>query len=423
MAFSFIHAADLHLDSPLRGLANYSEELAAIAQGATRRAFSQLIDEAIDRQVNFIVIAGDVADGGWNDVQTGTFFIRECARAAQKGIPSYLLWGNHDAESAVTRKLTLPDGVHKFPHNRATTLSIDALNVKIHGQSYERRDVYDNLAKEYPQGIEGWFNIGVLHTCLTGGGASTPHAEYAPCSLADLKTREYQYWALGHIHGHEIVSQEPWVVFPGNLQGRNKRETGAKGAVLVQVDDEHKVRIEHLPVDVLRWHEARVDASQAESLSDVADQVEEVVRAGWNSAGGRPLICRIVVAGASKTNALLRGDPTGLRAELEARSLNVSHDGIFIEKIKIDTEPHANSLTRSASDESVSLLRQIIEESMNDPELHAELARELEPAIRKLIVDGELETDILATARAAQWPELVQHLGPHLMDQLLFTGK
>jgi exonuclease SbcD len=129
MAFSFIHAADLHLDSPLRGLANYSEDLASIARGATRRAFSQLIDEAIERQVDFIIIAGDVADGGWNDVQTGTFFIRESARAAQKGIPSYLLWGNHDAESHVTRKLTLPDRVNKFPHNKPATISIDKLKV------------------------------------------------------------------------------------------------------------------------------------------------------------------------------------------------------------------------------------------------------------------------------------------------------
>ena len=419
MAFSFIHAADLHLDSPLRGLVNYSDELAAVAQGATRRAFIQLIDEAIERRVDFIVIAGDIADGGWNDVHTGTFFIRECARAAQKGIPIYLLWGNHDAESHVTRKRTLPDGVHKFPHNKPATLSIDRHKVKLHGQSYERRDVYDNLAKNYPQGIEGWFNIGVLHTCLTGGGAGTPHLEYAPCSLNDLKVRGYQYWALGHIHGHEVVSQDPWVVFPGNLQGRNRRETGARGAVLVEVDDDHRIQIEHLPVDVLRWHEARVDAVHAESLAEVADQVEDAIRHAWSSAGGRPLICRIVIIGASRANAVLRGDPTALRAEFEARTLNVSHDRIFIEKIRIETEPHATRLTRTASDESVGLLRLILEEVRNDAELHDELARELEPAMRSLIVDGDLESDLLAVAKVEQWPELVQRLGPQLIDQLL----
>ncbi|MGQ0699315.1 MAG: metallophosphoesterase family protein [Panacagrimonas sp.] len=421
MAFSFIHAADLHLDSPLRGLSSYGEELASVAQGATRRAFSQLINEAIDRQVNFIVIAGDVADGGWNDVQTGTFFIRECARAAQHGIPTYLLWGNHDAESHVTRKLTLPDGVHKFPHNKPATHSIDALKVKLHGQSYERRDVFDNLAKDYPHADAGWFNIGVLHTCLTGGGANTPHAEYAPCSLADLKARGYQYWALGHLHGHEIVAEDPWVVFPGNLQGRNKRETGAKGAVLVRVDDEHRVEVEHLAVDVLRWHEAVVNASQAESMSDVADAVEVAIRSAWGSIKGRPLVCRVVIQGPCAANAILRRDPVTFRAELEVRCLKISHAGLFIEKIKVHTRPHERSVQRSVSDESVKLLRQILEESENDAELHAELARELEPALRKLIADGEVESELLVLARDGRWQDLIRNLGPELLDQLL-TG-
>lgn len=419
MAFSFIHAADLHLDSPLRGLSGYGDELAETARAATRLAFSQMIDEAIDRQVNFILVAGDIADGGWNEVQTGTFFIRECARAAQHGIPTYLLWGNHDAESHVTRKLTLPEGVFKFPHNKPGTHSIDALKVKIHGQSYERRDVFDNLAKDYPQGDAGWFNIGVLHTCLTGGGANTPHAEYAPCSLADLKARGYQYWALGHLHGHEVVAQDPWVVFPGNLQGRNKRETGAKGVVLVHVDDEHRAQVEHLPVDVLRWYEVVADVSHAESLAEAADAVESSIRSGWQQSDGRPLVCRIVFEGASKANASLRADAAALRAELEARCANISHAGIFIEKIKVQTRPHEVSRTRAVSDESVKLLSQILEESEGDTELHAELARELKPALRKLIVEGELESELLLLASSGKWAELIQHLGPHLLDQLL----
>ena len=156
------------------------------------------------------------------------------ARLGRAGIPVFVIKGNHDAHSVVTRSITLPSNVTVFGVRSAETHVIEHLGVALHGQSFADRQVPENLARDYPAPMPGMFNIGILHTSLTG---RPPHADYAPCTLDDLRMRGYDYWALGHVHAFEVISQDPFVVYPGNIQGRNIRETGEKGAVLVSVSD------------------------------------------------------------------------------------------------------------------------------------------------------------------------------------------
>jgi len=233
-SFRFVHAADLHLGSQFRGLAVNDPEIAERFANAVRSAFSSLVLRAIDEKVDFVVLAGDIYDGDWKDNTIGLFFNREVARLHRADIPVFLLKGNHDAESVVTRSISLPDTVRDFGIRRPTTFQIEHLSVALHGQGFADRAANENLALTYPQPVAGWFNIGVLHTSLTG---RPPHANYAPCSVEDLRSRGYDYWALGHVHDYEVVSQAPAIVFPGIIQGRNIREAGPKGAVIVSVED------------------------------------------------------------------------------------------------------------------------------------------------------------------------------------------
>ncbi|HEX8047951.1 exonuclease SbcCD subunit D, partial [Rhizobium sp.] len=196
-SFSFIHAADLHLGSPFQGLALKDAAVASIFVEASRKAFSTLVGQAIERQVDFFLIAGDVYDGDWKDNKIGLFFNREMARLERAGIPVYLLRGNHDAASVITKTITLPANVHEFPTAKPGSVKLDALQVALHGQGFAERSANDNLAVNYPAPVSGWFNIGVLHTSLTG---REPHAPYAPGSVDDLRSRGYDYWALGHVH-------------------------------------------------------------------------------------------------------------------------------------------------------------------------------------------------------------------------------
>ena len=249
MSFTFLHAADLHLGSPFTGLALRDETLAQRFAKASRDAFSNLVTRAIEEHVSFVVIAGDIYDGEWKDTSIGLFFNREIARLDRAGIQVFVLKGNHDAESVVTRTISLPGNIFQFP-TKPETVRIEKLQVALHGRSFSNRAMTENIVLDYPDPVSGWFNIGVLHTSCDGRPG---HANYAPCTVSQLKSLDYQYWALGHVHEYEELAWDPWIVFPGNLQGRNIRECGPKGAVLVDVADGRVAAVRRLIVDQARW--------------------------------------------------------------------------------------------------------------------------------------------------------------------------
>ena len=200
----FLHAADVHLDSPLRGLERYDEAPAAEIRGATRRAFENLVELAITEAVGFVLLAGDLYDADWKDYNTGLFFARQMARLQEAGIQVLVIAGNHDAASQITRALRPPPNVHLFSTRAPETVVLDRLGVAVHGQGFATRAVTDDLTRAYPPARSDLFNIGLLHTSLDGRPG---HEPYAPCTLEGLRSRGYQYWALGHVHQQEVVSR------------------------------------------------------------------------------------------------------------------------------------------------------------------------------------------------------------------------
>lgn len=333
MRFRFVHAADLHLDSPMHGLTARQPHLAALFAQAARGAFVALVDEVLAREAAFLVISGDVYDGDWRDYHTGLFFAGQLARLSRAGIPTFLIQGNHDAESQISRKVTLPPLVHVFGTRKAETLELADLNVALHGRSFADRSVTENIVRTYPAAREGWFNIGLLHTSLDGRAG---HASYAPCTLADLKAKYYDYWALGHIHAAETVSTDPHVVFPGNLQGRHVREVGAKGAMLVEVDDGIVLAATPMVLDKARWAYIRLDVGSAANLPEVLALVEPALRAEVAAAGERPLALRLALLGETSAHDLLVADSQHLQAEIQAAADRVS-DHLYIERVEIAT--------------------------------------------------------------------------------------
>ena len=218
MSFTFVHAADIHLDSPLRGLERYESAPAERMRLATREAFENLVQYCVTEKVDFLLLAGDLYDGDWRDYNTGLFFLRQMGLLRDAGIPVFIVWGNHDAENAMTKKLSPLQNMHVFPSRKAETKRLEELNVSIHGHSYGKKDVSDDLSVSYPAPDAGCFNIGLLHT--SADGRSPEHARYAPCSIEALADKGYGYWALGHLHKRDVLRADPHIVFPGNLQGR-----------------------------------------------------------------------------------------------------------------------------------------------------------------------------------------------------------
>ena len=332
----FIHTADLHLDSPLRGLSSYADAPAERLRTATRDAFHNLVTQAIGEQVDFMVIAGDVYDGDWKDFNTGLFFVRQMGRLRHVGIPVYLLYGNHDADSEMTRHLELPDNVHVFSSRKAETFRIDDKKVALHGRSFKVAATTENLLPSYPEPVVGWLNIGVLHTALEG---NAEHAKYAPCSVTELKAKGYQYWALGHVHEHWMQRGDVTIAYPGNLQGRHIRELGARGALLVTAEDGEITDVERLEVDVLRWHALEVDVSE---VSDRQGAIREVglslERALDATPSHLPLAVRVLFKGRSAAHPALVVDEGQLRQEVVAQAVALDPDRVWIEKVRVASE-------------------------------------------------------------------------------------
>lgn len=345
-AFTFIHAADLHLGSPLSGLALKDPDIARRFASAGRRAFEDLVTAAIERSVAFLIVAGDVYDGDWSDNTIGLFFARQVARLDRAGIPVILVRGNHDAESVITRSITLPASVRSFSATRAETHRLDELKVALHGRSFPNRAVEENYALTYPAALPGWFNIGILHTSCTGHAA---HATYAPCSVADLTGRGYAYWALGHVHDYAELARDPWIVFPGNLQGRSIRECGPKGAVAVSVADGRVQGVERLIVDQARFHHLEVDLSGLAGEREAVVAIEEALRPLGAAAAERLMAVRVRLHGETPAHDRLAADRDGLTAEIQAAAHRI-HEDLWLERLRIETARPRRAVTEARPD-------------------------------------------------------------------------
>ncbi len=330
--FRFIHAADIHLDSPLRGLESYEDAPVEEIRGATRRAFDNLVELAIEEDVSFVLLSGDLYDGEWKDYNTGLFFAERMGRLRRQNIRVFMVSGNHDAASQITRTLQLPDNVQVLSTKKPQTILLDHIGVAIHGQGYQSRAMSKNLAEQYPQYNPEYFNIGILHTALNGREG---HEPYAPCTLDDLRQKGYDYWALGHVHKREEVSKDPWIVFPGNIQGRHIRETGTKGASLVTVENGEVIGVEHHELDVLRWSVCRVDLSDCEVIDAVHDHVRQTLEGEQEQAEGRILAVRLVLTGGCPVHPRLLEESAHLRESF--RSMAAGLGDMWLEKVLFKT--------------------------------------------------------------------------------------
>lgn len=379
-AFRFLHCADIHLDSPLRGLAAYTGAPVEEVRSATRRAFENLCALAVEEKVDFVVIAGDLYDGDWRDFQTGLFFTQQMARLGRAGIRVYMVLGNHDAAAIITRSLPAQAHVRVLSAKKPEQCAVEGLDVVIHGQSFATRAVSDDLAALYPQPVAGCFNIGLLHTALSG---RPDHDNYAPCSVEQLINHGYDYWALGHVHAREIVHDGPHIVFPGNLQGRNIRETGAKGATLVSVEDGRIRSVEHRALDVLRWARVSADITGCADHADMLSRLRAPLEAALDQADGRILAARIGFTGISAAHGRLARDRAMLREEVRAIAADLS-DALWIEKVELATRPAIDRQALRGRDDSVGELLAGLDELMADPQAAQALLRDIAPLWEKL---------------------------------------
>jgi DNA repair exonuclease SbcCD nuclease subunit len=414
----FIHAADIHLDSALHGLERYEGAPVAEIRSATRRAFDNLIELAIDEQVAFVLLVGDLYDGDWKDYNTGLYFVERMGRLRDASIRVFIVAGNHDAASQITKHLRLPDNVTLFSTRKPERVVLDDLGVSLCGQGFATRAVTDDISQGYPQGDPQLLNIGLLHTCLDG---KPGHEPYAPCTIDGLRSKGYQYWALGHVHKREEISQDPWIVFPGNIQGRHIREIGPKGCTLVTVDGGEIAEVVHRDLDVMRWSICELDVSAAETVDDIYEQVQEELQSSLDAADGRPVAVRLVLYGACCAHVKLHADRERWIQEYRALATGLGGAGIWLEKISIKTKPGLSRDEVLDREDALSGLLRAIQNMELDSSVLDDLAEEMSVLRQKLPAELLAGDDPFDPANPEFLKETLEDIKELLANRLLST--
>ncbi|HRB15317.1 MAG TPA: DNA repair exonuclease [Nitrospira sp.] len=328
----FIHASDLHIDSPLRGLDRYDGAPVERLRSATRSALERLVDKALAERVDFLLLAGDIYDRDWQDFHTGLFFRGQMVRLERAGIRCFIVQGNHDAQGVISRQLTLPSNVTVFSSRAAQTVKLDDLSVAIHGRSFPEREVNEDLVPSYPPPVSGYFNIGLLHTSLTGRAG---HDTYAPTDLPTLVAKGYDYWALGHVHAREVLNERPRIVFCGNLQGRHAKETGVKGCELVTVEA-GRIEAEFIALDVVRWSQLSVPLDGVDRLESLNEAFARALEPVLDGTTDRLHAVRVTLTGSTELHRLEAAQPGTLAAAMHAAAQDIGTAEIWIEQVRLD---------------------------------------------------------------------------------------
>jgi DNA repair exonuclease SbcCD nuclease subunit len=415
-----VHASDIHLDSPMVGLDKYEGCPIDAIRGATRRALSRLVDAAIEERASLFLIAGDLYDGAWRDYATGLYFVGQMRRLREADVAAVVLRGNHDAESQITRNLRLPDNVRELPTDRAGTLLFESLGVAVHGRGFPTRAVLEDLAKDYPTAHGSLFNIGMLHTAL---GGREGHEPYAPTSLEVLTGKGYDYWALGHVHRAEVVSREPFVVYPGNLQGRSVKEVGPKGAAFVTVEGGKITRVEQRALDVVRWADVDLVAQPDDAAADVLDRARVALAAAVSEADDRLVAARLRLRGATRAHAQIHRSVEAFVADLRAVGLDAGGESLWLGDVRVGTHAPIDLAALATQPGPISHLLRGVAATRADPEALEELQTAFAELRMKLPEDLLLEPELACLTDAAAMAAALDDIEELLVARLVPDGR
>ena len=360
---SFVHTADLHLDSPFVGLAELDDRVADLARRSTFQAYENVIRLCLERSVDFLLVAGDVYDGADRSLKAQLAFRNGLERLSDSGICSYIVHGNHDPLEGWASSLRWPKQTHIFGATAVDSVPYGRngeTQCIIHGISFAHRQVKANLARQFRPSNTTVPQIGLLH-CNVGN--ATGHEPYAPCSVADLHP-DMAYWALGHVHTRNVLSKErPTIVYPGNTQGLNINEAGERGCMLVRLTDQSEVDFEFVPTDAMRWRRESVQVDSLDSDQDLLSAIEERIGEVQKASAGRPSICRLRLVGRGGLHRRLQKADYLEDLLRHSRDVGENLDPlVWIDRIIATTQPLIDVETRIRSQDLVGDLLRITDE-------------------------------------------------------------
>ncbi|MDX3973366.1 metallophosphoesterase [Shinella sp.] len=411
MPFRFIHTADLHLDSPLTSLALRNADLGDLVRSATRKALERIVDLAISEAVDAVIVAGDLYDGSQTSMATALFLMGQMRRLETAGIGVFLIRGNHDAQSQITRELTFPPNVHVFD-GRGKPVKAGALasgrEIHVHGVSFAQPHAPASLLPTFRAPVPDAVNIGLMHTSLAG---ASRHDPYAPVGIPDLSAHGFDYWALGHIHQRRVHLEKPWIVMPGNPQGRDINEGGPKGVTLATIAEDGTITCEEHRVAVAVFERLSVDLTGVDEWSGMLDRVETVLGQARAAAGGAHLVARLALTGATPLAWRLRRDEDLLTAELQNIASSLGECWIEAVELAVSAPRAATGADAGPLTELSRLMHEdVVQNHAYREELRetlADMLRQLPKEARSLLAADEVAEEALLSDLSLQGSDAV----------------
>ncbi|KAA5606690.1 DNA repair exonuclease [Roseospira marina] len=381
MPFRFVHTADIHLDSPLRSLALRDPALADLIGGATRAAFVATVEVCLSERVDALMIAGDLYDGSQTSMKTAAFLAAELHRLHTAGIQTFIVRGNHDAESKITRELVLPESVRVFTGRAECHVlpgAADGRDVAVHGISFAQPHAPESLLPKFKAAAPDALNIGLLHTSL---GGAPGHDTYAPCSVTDLMATGFDYWGLGHIHARTVHrAAGPAIVMPGQPQGRDINEAGAKSVTLVSIDGGGSIALDERITARAQFARVPVAVDGVEDWRALLDRIETALSQARVAAPCEHLVARLHLTGETPLAWRIRVDGDLLQVEARLRADRIG--ATWIEAIETDVRPPRTTMPATGAANPAQELRALVAEDVVPSASFQTLAREIAEEVR-----------------------------------------
>jgi exonuclease SbcD len=372
----FIHTADLHLDSPFRGLANTAPKLRDELQAATLGAFERIIDHTIESKADFLVVAGDLYDSKDRSLRALVAFRRQMERLAERDVSVYIVHGNHDPLNGWGSEFQLPPNVTTFTGkpNTESVIRRGKEIARVTGVSYARERVTENLAATMQPQSDSPYSVGLLHANV---GAQTGHADYSPVTVDELASSGFDYWALGHVHTRSVLASAPaMVAYPGNPQGRNPREPGPRGCLQVDVDRNGESQLTFVETNLARWTHLDIPIQTHSRMDSLVDALLKEGRMAAASFDG-PVVARCTLRGQGPLHADLQRD--GMVDELREQLESV----LPVESLRIATGAALDFASLARTETLVADFLKLADRALEDPELRKALTDSLEPLFRR----------------------------------------
>lgn len=328
----FIHTADLHLDSPFKGMSGLPEARWKQLRDSTFEAFDRLIAYALAEQPDFMLITGDIYDGEDRSIRAQHRFRTGMQQLAEKRIPVFISYGNHDHLDGRWTRFELPDNVHVFGSSvEQIELELQGSKIKIAGFSYPKRHVREAVIEQFPEAnLDDYYHIGMLHGSMDGDNS---HAVYAPFRKDQLLSKNYDYWALGHIHMRQQLHSDPAIVYPGNIQGRHRNEQGEKGFYEVTLA-KNETHLSFVPTSVIIFESMEISCAGMTHMNEVLSAVSEQARQFREEAGAG--VIELKFSGLEKeAAALFSGITEAELLETVRETLEADEPFLWVDKIVI----------------------------------------------------------------------------------------